>query len=135
MWWSLDGGTLQCLMYCVLGWHGYIDAVCGLYPCKQGGCKTWLSLVCAQVQTIAFLSHLRHKGIYGPFLVLGPLSTLPNWVNEFQRWFPDQPVQLYHGSKPERAELRKKWKGAPSPMSFCLACLLTCLHTASVTVF
>lgn len=65
-----------------------------------------------QVQTIAFLSHLRQRSIYGPFLVLGPLSTLPNWVSEFRRWCPEQPVQLYHGSKPERAELRSAWKGA-----------------------
>ena len=33
-----------------------------------------------QVQTIGFLSHLRSKGIYGPYLVVAPLSTLPNWV-------------------------------------------------------
>ncbi len=60
-----------------------------------------------QLQTIAFLSHLRTKKIYGPFLVVAPLSTLPNWVNEFKRWCPEQPVILYHGSKPERAELRR----------------------------
>ena len=58
------------------------------------------------IQTIAFLCHIRSKGIIGPFMVLGPLSTLSNWVSEFQRWAPDFPVILYHGSKNERAELR-----------------------------
>jgi ATP-dependent DNA helicase len=58
------------------------------------------------VQTIAFLCHMRSKGIYGPFMVLGPLSTLPNWTSEFQRWAPDFPVVLYHGSKDERADIR-----------------------------
>jgi ATP-dependent DNA helicase len=58
------------------------------------------------VQTIGFLSHLRHKGVLGPYLVVGPLSTLPNWVSEFQRWCPSFPVCLYHGSKQERATMR-----------------------------
>ncbi|GAB4819427.1 hypothetical protein N2152v2_006473 [Parachlorella kessleri] len=60
------------------------------------------------VQTIAFLCTLRKRGTRGPFLVVGPLSTLPNWVAEFERWAPDFPVVLYHGSKQERQELRRK---------------------------
>jgi hypothetical protein len=35
-----------------------------------------------QVQTISFFSHLRAKEVYGPFLIIGPLSTLRNWVAE-----------------------------------------------------
>ena len=60
------------------------------------------------VQTIGFLSHLRHKGVLGPYLVVGPLSTLPNWVSEFQRWCPSFPVLLYHGNRNERAGLRAR---------------------------
>ena len=60
------------------------------------------------VQTIGFLSHLRGKNIWGPYLILGPLSTLPNWVNEFNRFCPSFPVVLYHGSKQERADIRAK---------------------------
>ena len=59
-----------------------------------------------QVQTIGFLSHLKSKGINGPFLVIGPLSTLPNWITEFERFCPALPAVLYHGSKQEREELR-----------------------------
>lgn len=60
------------------------------------------------VQTIGFLSHLREKSIYGPFMVVGPLSTLSNWVDEFKRWLPSMNVILYHGSKDERQKLRTK---------------------------
>jgi len=71
-------------------------------------------------QTIGFLSHLRHKGINGPFLVLGPLSTLPNWVSEIERFCPSMPAVLYHGSADDRAEIRrtKMPKGAKVTESF-----------------
>lgn len=72
-----------------------------------------------QVQTIGFLSHLRSHKIYGPFIVIGPLSTLPNWVSEFQRWCPDMPALLYHGSRPERAELRRKHLSGVELWSLC----------------
>lgn len=77
------------------------------------------------MQTIGFLSHLRANKIYGPFLVIGPLSTLPNWVNEFKRWSPEQPVILYHGSKAERAELRQKALsgGLRLPPETCIMCI------------
>jgi ATP-dependent DNA helicase len=38
------------------------------------------------VQTIGFLAFLRERGTYGPFLILGPLSTIGNWHNEFKKW-------------------------------------------------
>jgi ATP-dependent DNA helicase len=41
-------------------------------------------------------------------MVLGPLSTLTNWVAEFERWAPGFPVVLYHGSKQERQAIRSK---------------------------
>lgn len=43
---------------------------------------TVCSMLMMQIQTIGFLSHLRTKGVRGPFLVVGPLSTLSNWVSE-----------------------------------------------------
>ena len=71
------------------------------------------------MQTIGFLSHLRSKGVHGPFMVVGPLSTLPNWVSEFARWCPSMPCILYHGNKAERQALRSKRmpSGAPHPPS------------------
>lgn len=34
------------------------------------------------IQTIAFLAHLKGKGLDGPCLVIAPLSTLSNWLNK-----------------------------------------------------
>ena len=60
------------------------------------------------IQTVALFCHLYEMGVPGPFLVVAPLSTVPNWVNEFKRFAPTVPVVLYHGSLPERMELRSK---------------------------
>ncbi|KAJ1960290.1 putative ATPase, partial [Dipsacomyces acuminosporus] len=60
------------------------------------------------LQTIGFLSFLRERKVYGPFLVLCPLSTLSNWVSEFYRFTPKTPVLLYHGTPEQRRQLRKK---------------------------
>jgi ATP-dependent DNA helicase len=61
------------------------------------------------IQVIAFLSHLRINGVFGPFLIVAPLSTLPNWTNEIQKWCPSMKVQKYHGSKDERKVMRGAW--------------------------
>lgn len=60
------------------------------------------------IQTISFLAYLRERGTTGPFLVVAPLSTLSNWIDEFARWTPSIPVVLYHGSPAQRAEIRNK---------------------------
>eukprot|EP00878_Enallax_costatus_P023961 GHUV01025540.1.p2 GENE.GHUV01025540.1~~GHUV01025540.1.p2 ORF type:complete len:116 (-),score=31.20 GHUV01025540.1:605-952(-) len=68
----------------------------------------WACVFCAvQVQTISFLSHLRSNGTNGPFLIIGPLSTLRNWVAEVRRFCPSMPVLEYHGKGAKaRAQLR-----------------------------
>ncbi|XP_072989516.1 ATP-dependent DNA helicase DDM1 isoform X3 [Typha latifolia] len=38
------------------------------------------------IQTIGFLAHLKGKGLDGPYMVIAPLSTLSNWVNEVSRF-------------------------------------------------
>ena len=60
------------------------------------------------IQTISFIAFLREKGISGPFLVVAPLSTLGNWIEEFGKWAPTIPTVLYHGPPSERAEIRDK---------------------------
>ena len=74
------------------------------------------------LQTVAFLSHLVSKGVYGPFLVVAPLSTLPNWTSEFKRWTPDVPAILYHGSKAERATYRAEQMVNPPTKDFPVVC-------------
>ncbi|CAL9186223.1 unnamed protein product, partial [Musa hybrid cultivar] len=60
------------------------------------------------IQTIGFLAHLKGKGLDGPYMVIAPLSTLSNWVNEVSRFVPSMTAIIYHGSKKERLDIRRK---------------------------
>jgi len=60
------------------------------------------------IQTVALFCHMYEMGVSGPFLVVAPLSTVPNWVNEFKRFAPKVPCILYHGNMQERLLLRDK---------------------------
>ncbi|KAK3908753.1 Lymphoid-specific helicase, partial [Frankliniella fusca] len=70
------------------------------------------------IQVIALISFLIEKNVRGPFLIIGPLSTLPNWTLEFDRFAPQAsilfapdlfiPYLLYHGSEDKRAAVRSK---------------------------
>lgn len=60
------------------------------------------------VQTISLLAHLAEtRGIWGPFLVISPTSTLPNWANEIAKFYPAFKVLPYYGIAKQRASLRK----------------------------
>ncbi|KAH1266996.1 ATP-dependent DNA helicase DDM1 [Glycine soja] len=60
------------------------------------------------IQTIGFLSHLKAKGLDGPYMIIAPLSTLSNWVNEISRFAPSLPAVIYHGDKKQRDDIRRK---------------------------
>ncbi|XP_068955376.1 lymphoid-specific helicase [Petaurus breviceps papuanus] len=60
------------------------------------------------VQCIATIALMVERGVPGPFLVCGPLSTLPNWMAEFRRFTPQIPIMLYHGDQQERRKLAQK---------------------------
>lgn len=70
------------------------------------------------IQVIALFAYLIEKQIPGPYLVIVPLSTLPNWTSEFERFAPKLPVVVYYGSADERAGLKnklyKKYKVTPT---------------------
>ncbi|KXT06631.1 hypothetical protein AC578_8501 [Pseudocercospora eumusae] len=74
------------------------------------------------IQTISFLAFLREKGVNGPFLIAAPLSTTSNWVAEFKKWTPSIPVVLYHGSKQEREDIRRKKLRNPGSETFPVVC-------------
>lgn len=74
------------------------------------------------IQTISFIAFLREKNINGPFLIAAPLSTTSNWVAEFKKWTPSIPVVLYHGSKQEREEIRRKRLRHPGSPDFPVIC-------------
>lgn len=51
------------------------------------------------IQTIALFAYLIEiKKLNGPFLVIVPLSTLSNWLLEFEKWAPSIIVVSYKGS-------------------------------------
>ncbi|CEG35605.1 swi snf matrix actin dependent regulator of subfamily a [Plasmopara halstedii] len=58
------------------------------------------------IQVIGLLAHLKALGVRGPHLIVAPLSTLMNWATEFRKWAPSMPVIIYHGTKPDRKEMR-----------------------------
>ncbi|XXQ30328.1 SNF2-related domain containing protein [Plasmodiophora brassicae] len=62
------------------------------------------------IQTIALLTYVMEaKGDHGPFMIIVPLSTMSNWVKEFERWAPTVMVVEYQGKPPERKELWRKF--------------------------
>lgn len=61
------------------------------------------------VQCVSMLGYLRHEQhIPGPFLVVVPLSTIPNWVREFRRWTPELSVITYIGDSTSRERIREE---------------------------
>lgn len=60
------------------------------------------------IQTISFLSYLFHQHmLYGPFLIVVPLSTLTSWQREFEIWAPEINVVVYIGDQMSRNTVRK----------------------------
>ncbi|KAJ8279767.1 hypothetical protein COCON_G00068330 [Conger conger] len=57
------------------------------------------------IQSITFLYEIFLKDIHGPFLVIAPLSTIPNWEREFRTW-TDLNVVVYHGSQGSRRTIQ-----------------------------
>jgi chromodomain-helicase-DNA-binding protein 1 len=59
------------------------------------------------IQTISFLSYLFHTiNLYGPFLVVVPLSTIGSWQKELARWAPDMNAIVYTGDGKSREVIR-----------------------------
>ena len=59
------------------------------------------------IQVIGLIAHLMTMKVLGPYLIVAPLATLPNWVREIQKWLPSQPVVRYHGTSEEREAFLK----------------------------
>ncbi|QIX00636.1 hypothetical protein AMS68_006153 [Peltaster fructicola] len=108
----VSGGLMRTYQLEGLDWLTslYENGLNGILADEMGLGKT--------IQTISFLAFLREKGINGPFLIAAPLSTTSNWVAEFKKWTPSIPVVLYHGSKPEREDIRRKRLRNPSSADF-----------------
>ncbi|ORE04044.1 hypothetical protein BCV72DRAFT_251502 [Rhizopus microsporus var. microsporus] len=70
------------------------------------------------LQTISFIAHLKSMKVAGPYLIVAPLSTLANWVNEFKRFTPTINVLLYHGTKEERQHMINRKMSKKKETSF-----------------
>ena len=65
----------------------YENGINGILADEMGLGKT--------IQCIALIAHLVEQQIEGPFLIVAPLSTVPNWVSEFKRFAPKVSEQLH----------------------------------------
>ena len=55
------------------------------------------------IQTICFLYYLFHTHqLYGPFLLVVPLSTMTSWQREMSQWAPDMNFVTYLGDVTSR---------------------------------
>ncbi|KAL4220426.1 hypothetical protein ACF0H5_020829 [Mactra antiquata] len=98
----LTGGVLRKYQVEGLNWLKvlYENGVNGMLADEMGLGKT--------VQCVALMCQIVTMGAVGPFMVVAPLSTLPNWKMEFKRFAPNLPVVFYHGSKEERLQLQRQ---------------------------
>ena len=61
------------------------------------------------IQAIAVLCHVMEKrDNTGPFLIVVPNSTLPNWANEFEQWAPHMERVIYKVSSVQNLERQRQ---------------------------
>jgi len=99
----LVGGDLKEYQLSGLQWMVslYNNKLNGILADEMGLGKT--------IQAISLISYLMEfKNNLGPYLVIVPLSTLSNWVNEFQKWCPSAHLVCYKGIPAQRKEIYKE---------------------------
>lgn len=103
----LVGGKLKAYQILGLNWlvSLYNNKLNGILADEMGLGKT--------IQTISLVTHLmEHKNNQGPFFIIVPLSTMPNWQNEFAQWAPSVRVVTYRGVPAARRQLRHEYFGS-----------------------
>ncbi|KAL0930342.1 iswi chromatin-remodeling complex atpase isw2 [Colletotrichum truncatum] len=95
----MTGGTMRDYQLEGLTWmyEVCLQGMSGILADEMGLGKT--------VQTISLIARLREEDYLGPHLIVAPLSTLSNWMDEFQKWCPSIPVVLYHGEPKDRQQI------------------------------
>jgi SWI/SNF-related matrix-associated actin-dependent regulator of chromatin subfamily A protein 2/4 len=96
----LVGGTLKPYQIQGLEWlvSLYNNHLNGILADEMGLGKT--------IQTIALITYLMEiKKVNGPYLIIVPLSTLANWVNEFAKWSPSVSTIIFKGNPQIRKNL------------------------------
>ena len=114
----ISGGIMRGYQIEGLQWMLNLDqnGINGILADEMGLGKT--------IQTISLFAHLIELGVRGPFLIIAPLSTVPNWVKEVKKFAPKLPVILYHGSAPDRKVLRQQHLKEVHTIEVLFECLL-----------
>ncbi|BGP01946.1 Nuclear protein STH1/NPS1 [Rhodotorula toruloides] len=95
----LIGGELKPYQIKGLEWMVslYNNHVNGILADEMGLGKT--------IQTLSLITYLiETKKQPGPYLVIVPLSTMPNWISEFEKWAPSVKVVSYKGTPAQRKQ-------------------------------
>jgi chromatin-remodeling ATPase INO80 len=97
----------------------YEQGINGILADEMGLGKVGIVIFCLEllmnlflqtVQSISLLAYLAEThDIWGPFLVVAPLTTLHNWQQELTRFLPRLKALPYWGNVKDRATLRKFW--------------------------
>ncbi|KAI9033553.1 SNF2 family N-terminal domain-containing protein [Phycomyces nitens] len=97
----IQGGQLRDYQLHGISWmyHLWCNNQNGILADEMGLGKT--------VQTIGLLSTLFHQqSLYGPFLIVVPLSTTDNWMSELKQWAPAMNSLCYIGDRQSRQVIR-----------------------------
>ncbi|OAD75637.1 Homeodomain-like DNA binding domain-containing transcription factor, partial [Phycomyces blakesleeanus NRRL 1555(-)] len=97
----IQGGQLRDYQLHGISWmyHLWCNNQNGILADEMGLGKT--------VQTIGLLSTLFHKqSLFGPFLIVVPLSTTDNWMSELRQWAPAMNALCYIGDRQSRQVIR-----------------------------
>ncbi|KAJ1884279.1 ATP-dependent DNA helicase Snf21, partial [Kickxella alabastrina] len=101
----LVGGSLKDYQLHGLEWMVslYNNRLNGILADEMGLGKT--------IQTISLVTYLIEKKLQnGPFLIIVPLSTITNWILEFEKWAPSVRVIGYKGNPTQRRVLLERIK-------------------------
>ncbi|KAJ2893242.1 ATP-dependent DNA helicase Snf21, partial [Coemansia aciculifera] len=99
----LVGGSLKEYQLRGLEWMVslYNNRLNGILADEMGLGKT--------IQTISLVTYLiERKQQNGPFLIIVPLSTITNWILEFEKWAPSVRVIGYKGNPTQRQVLQQQ---------------------------
>ncbi|KAJ2493239.1 ATP-dependent DNA helicase Snf21 [Coemansia sp. RSA 2050] len=99
----LIGGSLKEYQLRGLEWMVslYNNRLNGILADEMGLGKT--------IQTISLVTYLiDRKQQNGPFLIIVPLSTITNWILEFEKWAPSVRVIGYKGNPSQRLALQQQ---------------------------
>ncbi|KAL1755607.1 SNF2 family N-terminal domain-containing protein [Schizophyllum commune] len=108
-----NGGELKDFQLTGLNWLAFTwsHGLNGILADEMGLGKT--------VQSVSYISWLFHSmQVYGPFLVVVPLSTITAWQAQFASWAPDISVIPYIGHAASRQIIRNYEFSGPPVITF-----------------